>query len=52
MILVAQFNAKTETFSGVHIFKSATGDGITIISGGSGTLTATTGTSIKHTLVF
>ena len=42
-----QFNAKTETFSGVHIFKSATGDGITIISGGSGTLTATTGTSYQ-----
>ena len=42
-----QFNAKTETFSGSHIFKSATGDGITIISGGSGTLTATTGTSYQ-----
>ena len=42
-----QFNAKTETFSGVHIFKSATGNGITIISGGSGTLTATTGTSYQ-----
>jgi len=42
-----QFNAKTETFSGVHIFKSATANGITIISGGSGTLTATTGTSYQ-----
>ena len=42
-----QFNAKTETFSGAHIFKSATGNGITIISGGSGTLTATTGTSYQ-----
>ena len=42
-----EFNAKTETFNGNHIFKSATTNGITITSGGTGTLTATTGTSYE-----
>ena len=42
-----EFNAKTETFSGNHIFQSATPNGITITSGGTGNLTATTGTSYE-----
>ena len=44
-----EFNAKTETFSGNHIFESGTTNGITIKSGGTGNLTATTGTAYEPT---
>ena len=40
-----QFNAKSQTFTGIHIFKRATTNGISIQSGGTGELTAISGTS-------
>ena len=40
-----QFNAKSQTFMGIHIFKRATTNGISIQSGGTGELTAISGTS-------